>query len=260
MLPYISFFGFEVQTYSLLAAIGLIVTAFVAISLGNNRNIKPDKSFMAVLSAVAGIFIGGHILFTLTNVKDIFDLAGKGELSFSALMPFVSGMVFYGGLFGAIAAVLIYTNVSKEISKADVFDVFAVSVPLFHAFGRVGCFFAGCCYGVESEFGIVTYLNNSPTHYGIRRFPVALFEAFANLLIFVLLLCLFKKKKLYGKLVFLYLGIYAVARFVLEYFRGDKIRGFALGFSTSQLISLLVVFFLVAFVIYKLIKKSSNRN
>lgn len=260
MLPYISFFGFEVQTYSLLAAVGLIVAAFVAVYLGKKRNIMPYQSLTAVLASVAGVFIGGHILFAVTNIKEIVKLISDGNFTFSSLMPYVSGMVFYGGLFGAIIAVAVYTYVNKETPKADVFDVFAVVVPLFHAFGRVGCFFAGCCYGVESKFGFVTYLNASPAHYGISRFPVALFEAFVNLLIFVLLLCLFKKKKLYGKLVFLYLGIYAVARFVLEFFRGDKIRGFALGFSTSQLISLLVVFFLVAFVIYKFIKKSSNRN
>ncbi len=260
MFPHINIFGLQIQTYSLLAAIGLMVTAFVAISLGNYRNIKPDKSLVAVLAAVAGIFIGGHILFALTNMKEISSLVSKGEFSVSSVMPYVSGMVFYGGLFGAIAAVLIYTNVNKEMSKADVFDVFAVSVPLFHAFGRVGCFFAGCCYGVESEFGIVTYLNNSPTHYGVSRFPVALFEAFVNLLLFTLLLYLFKNKKLSGKLVFLYLGIYAIARFVLEFFRGDEVRGFVLGLSTSQLISLLILLFLGAWLIFKFIKKSSKRN
>lgn len=256
MFPHINIFGFELQTYSLLAALGFIVTAVLAVHLGKRRNISPDKSLMATLVAAMGIFVGGHILFALTNIGGIVSLAQSGSLSFAALMPYVSGMVFYGGLFGAIIAVLIYTNINKEIGRADVFDIFAVSVPLFHAFGRVGCFFAGCCYGVESNFGIATYLNTSPAHYGISRFPVQLFEALVNLLIFALLLFLFKRKKLLGKLTFLYLALYAPARFVLEFFRGDSVRGFIFGLSTSQFISLLIMACLAVCFAAKLIKKS----
>lgn len=260
MLPHINVFGFEIQTYSILAAVGFIVTAIVAVHLGKSRNIPPDKSLTATLAAAAGVFLGGHFLFTLTNMSKIAALAGSGDFSFSALLPYVSGMVFYGGLFGSILAVIIYTKLDKEIPKADVFDVFAVSVPLFHAFGRVGCFFAGCCYGVECDLGITTYLNISATHYGISRFPVALFEALANLLIFALLLFLFKRKKLYGRLILAYLSIYAPVRFVLEFFRGDDVRGFILGFSTSQFISLLIVVAVALYLLIKFIKKSSKAN
>lgn len=260
MFPQISFFGLEVETYSILAAIGFIVTAILAVNLGKTRNINPDKSLMATLAAAAGVFLGGHFLFTLTNISEISALVQNDGFSFSSLLPFVSGMVFYGGLFGSILAIIIYTKIDKEISKADMFDVFAVSVPLFHAFGRVGCFLAGCCYGVESVFGITTYLNTSPTHYGISRFPVALFEALANILIFILLLFLFKRKKIYGKLILAYLAIYAPVRFVLEFFRGDAVRGFIFGFSTSQFISLLIIAALALYLLIKIIKKSSKTN
>lgn len=260
MLPHINFFGFEIQTYSILAAIGFILTAVLAANLGKCRNVSPEKSLTATLVAAAGVFLGGHFLFALTNMKAIFALVGSGDFSFSALLPFVSGMVFYGGLFGSIIAVIIYTKIDKDVSKANVFDVFAVSAPLFHAFGRVGCFFAGCCYGIESEFGITTYLNTSPTHYGVSRFPVQLFEALANILIFALLLILFKRKKLCGKLVLVYLSLYAPIRFVLEFFRGDEVRGFIFGLSTSQFIGLLILAFIAIYLLIKLIKRSSETN
>ena len=260
MLPYINFFGFEIQTYGIFAAIGFMISAIMAVNLGKRRDITAEKSLTAMLAAAAGVFLGGHLLFTLTNMKEISGLVSDGNFSFSALMPYVSGMVFYGGLLGSMLSIHIYSKADKGVSRADVFDVFAVSAPLFHAFGRVGCFFAGCCYGVESKFGIATYLNNSPTHYGVSRFPVALFEAFSNILIFVLLLVFFKRKKLYGKLILLYLSIYAPVRFALEFFRGDEIRGFIFGLSTSQFISLLIMLFLLIYLLINLLRKSSKVN
>lgn len=258
MYPLINIFGFKIQTYSVIAVIGFIVTSVVAVRLGKHRKITFDKSLMATLMSGLGIFIGGHFLFALTNIKNIVKAVTESSFSFSDLIPYISGMVFYGGLFGAIIAVLIYSAVDKDVKKKDLLDIFAVSVPLFHAFGRVGCFFAGCCYGVESEFGITTYLNSSPTHYGVSRFPVALVEALINLLVFALLLYFFKRNKLSGKLIFIYLLMYAPARFVLEFFRGDKVRGFIFGFSTSQFISLLILCFLIIYFGVTIKKKSSE--
>lgn len=258
MYPYLNIFGFEIQTYSVIAAIGFIVTAIVAVFLGKCRNISSEKTFTAILVSALGLFAGGHLLFSLTNIIEIKSLITSGEFSFSALLPFVSGMVFYGGLFGATIAVFIYAKLNKEISQKDMFDIFAVSVPLFHSFGRIGCFLAGCCYGIESDFGITTYLNASPLHYGVSRFPVALVEAFANILIFALLLMLYKNKKFYGNLFIIYLSIYAPIRFVLEFFRGDEVRGFIFGLSTSQFISLLIVVGLIIYMLSKLIRKSSK--
>ena len=256
MYPLINIFGFEIQTYSVMAVIGFVLTAVLALNLGKRRNIPTEKSLMVTFVSAFGIFLGGHLLFALTNLQNIVKLISSGNFSFSALMPYISGMVFYGGLFGAVVAVFLYTAKNKDVKRSDVFDIFAVSVPFFHIFGRIGCFFAGCCYGVESDFGITTYLNTSATHYGVSRFPVALVEAFINLLIFILIVSFFKRNKLKGKLVFLYLTIYAPARFALEFFRGDIIRGFILGLSTSQFISLLIISFICIYFLFYIKKKS----
>lgn len=258
MLPYINFFGLEIQTYSIMAAIGFVLTAILSVKLGKNRNIPSEKSLLVLLVSLVGIFAGGHFLFALTNMKEISSLVSKGEFSLSSVMPYVSGMVFYGGLVGATLALWIYTKLEPSVSKTDFFDVFAVSVPLFHTFGRVGCFFAGCCYGVESDFGFSSAFNTSALHYGVSRFPVALVEAFANLLIFILLLTLFKKARLKGKLFFIYLSLYAPIRFVLEFFRGDEVRGFVFGLSTSQFISLVIVIGLLIYTFIKFLRRSSK--
>jgi len=256
MYPVINIFGFDIQTYSILAAIGFIVTVSVAVYISKRRSIAPDKSLTASLVAGLGILLGGHVLFAVTNIQSIIHIIRTEGFLLSSLMPYISGMVFYGGLFGAIIAIFIFCSANKDVSRSDVFDVFAVSIPLFHIFGRVGCFMAGCCYGIESNLGFATYLNTAPAHYGISRFPVALVEAFVNLLIFVLLINIYKKKRFSGKLIFIYLLIYAVSRFVLEFFRGDDIRGFVLGFSTSQFISLLILAFLLIYSIVLFVKKS----
>lgn len=258
MYPLINIFGFEIQTYSVMAVIGFVLTAVLALNLGKRRNIPTEKSLMVTFVSVFGIFLGGHFLFALTNLQNIVKLISSGNFSFSTLMPYISGMVFYGGLFGAVVAVFLYTAKNKDVKRSDVFDVFAVSVPFFHIFGRIGCFLAGCCYGVESDFGITTYLNTSATHYGVSRFPVALVEAFINLLIFILIVSFFKRNKLKGKLVFIYLIIYAPARFALEFFRGDIIRGFIFGLSTSQFISLLIISFICIYFLVLYIKKKSK--
>ena len=255
MYPVLNIFGFEIQTYSILAAIGFIVTVSVAVCISKRRSIAPDKSLMASLVAGLGILIGGHVFFAVTNIQGIIQIIKAEGFSFSSLVPYISGMVFYGGLFGAMIAIFLYCFVNKDVSKSDVFDVFAVSIPLFHTFGRVGCFFAGCCYGVESDFGFAAYLNTAPAHYGISRFPVALVEALINLLLFVLLINLYKKKRFAGKLIFIYLLIYAFSRFILEFFRGDDIRGFVFGISTSQFISLLIIAFLLMYCVVLYIKK-----
>lgn len=259
MFPVINIFGLEVQTYSVLAAAGFAVTAVVAVMLGKKRNIPSEKTLLMLIFSAAGLFLGGHFLFALTNIKEIALLSQSGELSLSSLMPLVGGMVFYGGLIGSTVAMLIYVRVDSSVSKGDAFDVFAVVVPLFHAFGRVGCFLAGCCYGVESDFGITTYYNHSPAHFGVSRFPVQLFEALGNLIIFVILIYFYKRNMVKSRLFALYLGIYAPMRFVLEFFRGDKIRGFLWGLSTSQFISLVVVVLLLIYLIISLCRKAPQK-
>jgi phosphatidylglycerol:prolipoprotein diacylglycerol transferase len=119
-------------------------------------------------------------------------------------------------------------------------DGLVPSVPLAHAFGRLGCFFAGCCYGVPSAFGLEFNASELAPH-GVKLLPVQLIEAGCNLLLFVLLLVLSRFCRRRGLLTGTYLAAYAVMRFVLEFFRYDAERGVFWGLSTSQWISLLLL-------------------
>lgn len=207
---------------------------------------------MAALFLAGGVLLGGHILYTLTNTKEIITyidkliLLSKTEeitptIIIAVLQKTCGGMVFYGGFIGASVVIYTYTKHKKSSPKYIISDTFAVCVPLFHTFGRIGCFLGGCCYGIESRFGFVAKNSIIEELNGIRRFPTPLLESFFNLILFLLLFFLLKKDKLSGKLFYLYLVIYPIGRFLIEFLRGDTIRGFILGLSTSQWISIVLL-------------------
>lgn len=215
--------------------------------MGKDKGLKIEDALMTMLALGAGMFLGGHILYGITNIGGIGRLfSHAAEIGFkntvmSLFVNYFGGMVFYGGFLGALAALLIYTRFSKYVRRNVAMDIFAVAVPLFHVFGRIGCFLGGCYYGIESSWGFIVYDNTlNPDINGVVRLPVQLIEVAVNLCIFITLLILYNKKKFGNRLIFIYMLIYPVCRFILEFFRGDEIRGFIFGMSTSQFISILV--------------------
>ena len=147
--------------------------------------------------------------------------------------------------------------IKKKKLQYNIFaDIATIIIPLFHFFGRIGCFLVGCCFGVESHIGFT--FENSPLEVAnhVHRFPIQLVEATYNLCLFIILYNLLKRSKLKGKLLGLYLILYPVGRFIFEFFRGDEYRGFLFGLSTSQIISIILLFI----GIYILTKKEKNSS
>ena len=149
------------------------------------------------------------------------------------------GSVFYGGLLGGLLSGLIVIK-AKKMNLKFTTDFLTPIIPLFHTFGRIGCFLSGCCYGVKSKIGFTYKHSLIESANGVNRFPIQLVEASFNLLLFILIYYLFRKGKIKGKLLYLYLILYSIIRFALEFFRGDSYRGFLLHLSTSQIISILI--------------------
>ena len=208
----------------------------------------------ASLWIALGVFLGAHILYGITNIDKIIYMFQNASEFFSdffsgvsILGTLVGGMVFYGGLIGGAAALLIYLRATKQDIGAYC-DFLVPCIPLFHFFGRIGCFFGGCCYGIEFPIGF-TYTNSVvEAANGVCRLPLPLIEAFFNILIFIfLLLCYNKHKLTKGHMILAYCFTYPVVRFIDEFFRGDEIRGFWGPLSTSQWIS---VFIFAAALIY----------
>ena len=244
MFPYFTLFGKTIGLYAVCALLGFAVCVFYAFLKLKKAGIQFEDVILLFLVAAAGIVVGGHLLYGITNIKVLIFTITKVKSAkslWNLLIYCFGGGVFYGGFIGMEIALLLYLRRAKIGSKDYIKDVVAVCVPLFHTFGRIGCFFGGCCYGVKCSFGFITNNNTfNPSINGVRRFPTPLLEAVLNILIFLLLNYLLKRGKFKGHLVLIYMLIYPIVRFSDEFLRGDSVRGFLGPLSTSQWISIIL--------------------
>lgn len=244
MFPILNFFGREIGSYAIFAFLGFIVCGITICLSCKHLKIGVEDVAIMELVVAGGLLFGGHLLYGLLDIPKIITLLNNAlsvplATTLSALLTCFGGMVFYGGFLGGIASLSIYIHFSKAEFKHSLFDIYAFSIPLFHFFGRIGCFFAGCCYGIEASFGFTVNGNTLvPSINGVKRFPVSLLEAILNLILFVIIFLLFRKSILKKRLLYLYMILYSAIRFFIEFLRGDEIRGFYFGVSTSQWISI----------------------
>lgn len=262
MCPEVDFFGVSLPAYGLCSFVGFWLSIALSCILLRKSNIRYWNFFLTSLVAVVGLFVGSHLLYGLTRIEEIVQvLKNSGEYgSFleicSEVSFYFSGMVFYGGMYGLLIFGVLFAKIRKYPVR-EICDVYAVVIPLFHIFGRIGCFFAGCCYGKRWQYGISGRVIADGIKEHARRVPIQLIEAAILCLLFAVMLVLFTKNQFSRNLIFIYLCAYAVIRFVLEFFRGDEIRGFVLYFSTSQWISVFTVLWVS---IYLLLRKKKNKQ
>lgn len=245
MTDTISIFGKELPLYGLFFYFGILIAGALSFIPSRKRKIPGFDWLSAVAFAMIGAIVGAKLLFIVVSIKDIIRL----NLPLYAIIK--GGFVFYGGLIGGILGIYIYTRKYK-LPTIDYFDTAASVVPLGHAFGRVGCFFAGCCYGMpySGRFSVTYTTTAGMTPLNTPLFPVQLLEASLLLITFgILFTVTLKYPQKRGLPTILYTLIYSVIRFVLEFFRGDKERG-GIGFlSTSQIVSLLLLTSCVIFLV-----------
>lgn len=230
--------SFTIYTYGFCIAIGaLLGFAYMYWQGKKQYGITFDQSNnLFILLVIAGV-VGGKLFMIFEDPSLYFSQPKK---LFSG-----SGFVFYGSLLTAIPVMLWYFRKIK-VPVLGMLDVMAAVTCVVHGFGRVGCFMAGCCYGLPTDGFLSIVFSNpacqaEPLHTPL--YPTQLFEATFIFSILIALLILKKKKQFDGQLFLIYLMVYAVGRGVLEIFRGDIERGFLIEniLSNSQFISILVV-------------------
>lgn len=245
MLPSIHI---TISGYALMVGVGL----FCALSLAYNRNDKFKFSIKELLAMIVanliGVVIGSKFIFFMVGLPEWIK-----DFSFILMLKKIvgSGFVFYGGLLGAMLGTFVCSGILK-LDRRKVFDYFVPIYLTFHACGRIGCLLAGCCYGKECTFGLVMAD-------GVRRFPVQLVEAICILAILFVVLYIEKRKKDVA-LLRVYLLIYPICRFALEFLRGDEIRGLWGGISTSQWISISILLVNLFGILRKQINKVSGKS
>jgi phosphatidylglycerol---prolipoprotein diacylglyceryl transferase len=232
-------FWLKINTYGFMMAIGLLAGIFVTRWQAKQEDLNVNKITDAVVWAFILNFIGGRILFILSNIQSYIANPSK-------LIRFGDGgFVFYGGL---VAAILVFTFFIRryKLPLAKSFDAVAPGIAIGHVFGRIGCFFAGCCHGKLAPDCILSVTFSNPLTVaprGVPLYPTQLFDALNALIVFGILLLLRKYKKFDGQIFLNYLILYSVGRIIVEMFRGDSIRGFVVHnlISTSQLVAALII-------------------
>lgn len=258
MLPFILIFGIKIPLYGLCIVTGIFIAAFLCYWICKKKQQDFLNLILIGTIVVAAGFSGAKILYILVSypLKDFFwilwsVLIGKNQ------QETVSGFVFYGGLILGIPAYFLAAKLAK-CKSFEYLDIFSFIIPMVHGFGRIGCFCAGCCYGIPYE-GIfaVQYkhpLSTVPVNVGI--FPVQLIEAILLITLALILMFLVLKNK--HNLIYIYIFSYSLIRFILEFFRYDSERGSVGILSVSQFISLIL--FLVTFIMFLFITKNKNKS
>ena len=189
-------------------------------------------SFYFICSIAA--WLGAKIFFLLTT-----PLESVNSLIFNPFFWMGGGGVFYGALIFFFACSYILIQEVKIFTWKQLSKIIFL-FPIGHAFGRLGCFFAGCCYGTPTSGWV------GVNHLGIVRHPVQLYEV--TLLVFLALVLYKIHNKFKPKMViFGYPFIYAIMRFFLEFWRGDRERGVWDFGSFAQITSIMIVLFIIIF-------------
>ena len=231
---------FPVYTYGLLLAAAYLTGLWLAVRRARARGLNGDRVMDLGILIIASALIGAKLLLIVVD----FSYYSRNPAELFNL--FRSGGVFYGGLIVAVLAAMWYMRRSK-LPLWPTTDAFAPGIALGHVVGRLGCLMAGCCYGGPASVPwAITFTNplaaeNVGTPLGVPLHPTQLYEAGAELAILVLLLATERRGRGFpGRTFWLYMLLYAVTRFIIEFYRGDP-RGAIGVLSTSQLISVVLV-------------------
>jgi len=218
MLPFINVFGKDIPMYGLLMVIGASLSIFLACYFAPKRKLVRIDVLLGAIFAFLGGLLGAKLLFIITDIPNIVEHFRHSPFNFQWLMHRLatSGIVFYGGLIGGFFGGWVYTRMfALDFWKHA--DAMIPYLPLAHAFGRLGCFCAGCCYGrpMDPPWGV--YFDNAiGAPHGVALFPVQLLEAGFNLLILFPIMLLFTRKpRKPGQVVGLYMICYGVFRFCI---------------------------------------------
>lgn len=235
------------HTYGLLVASGLLAGIYTASRYARRAGADPGVVWnLGVYMALAGLL--GSKLALVMSEWSYYSTHLRELLSVNTLY---SGGVWHGGLLLAVALGGWYTW-RYQLSFASLGDAYAPGIAIGHALGRVGCFMAGCCWGKPAEVAwAVTFTDPYSARIvgvplGVALHPTQLYEAAAEFLIFAFLVILWRRRSFTGQVFVAYMMLYAAARFVIEFYRGDPRGDYLFNGTLSQAQVVSVALFLAA--------------
>jgi len=227
--------GFQIYWYGILAAAGVLAGLWTASRRAPQAGIRGEEIYNLAPWILLGTVFGARLLYVATHWRQEF--AGQG---LATIFNVRSGLVYYGGLIGASLAVIVYCR-ARRLPLWRIGDVFAPSVALGHAFGRIGCLMTGCCFGCPTTVPWAIHFPAEHWTKGAAVHPTQIYESAANLLFFGALAWLFRRRKFDGQVFAAYLIGYSILRAILEAFRGDYTTFYFGGKATpGQAVSVLI--------------------
>ncbi|MGA1863499.1 MAG: prolipoprotein diacylglyceryl transferase [bacterium] len=204
-------------TYGFALAVAFVAATLLLYNTAKTEGLDTaklaDLGFYGILSGI----IGSRIMYVLINPSEFIASPLK------IFMLWEGGLVFYGGIIGGILATVFFLK-KYGLPFWKTMDVLAPPLVLAQAIGRLGCFMSGCCYGKPTDLPWAVTFNNPCTiaMRGVPLHPTQLYHSIANLIIFFILYFYVRKRKQFnGQVLSLYFCMYSMARFFLEFFRGD---------------------------------------
>ncbi|MBI1764124.1 MAG: prolipoprotein diacylglyceryl transferase [Acidobacteria bacterium] len=265
------FTNFTLNSYGLLLAIAFITGLFVMSRLAKRDGLPQERVYDLGLWVLASSLIGSKLLMIITE-WDVYYRDHPGQIF--SLDFFRSGGVFYGGFIAAIIASVVAMRLYK-LPWWRTADAFAPGIAIGQAIGRLGCYSAGCCWGVPttSALGVqfkergheITGVPTIVAHLTdpvqrelwsnklggllapLKLHPVQLYETGATFVIFLVLLAVTGRRRFHGQVMLAYAMLYAVVRFTIEHWRDDP-RGEVWNLSTSQFIA--IILFVASLIAY----------
>ena len=230
-----------IHSYGAMYALGILAAVSLSEHLHRRRGGEPDVIMDMALPVVIGVILGARAMFIL--VEREYYIQNPMEI----FMVWKGGLVFYGGLIGGALAFLITARL-KQLDIWQVADIVAPGVALGHAFGRLGCFLAGSCYGAPTDLPwAVTYTDPrslAGAVLGVPVHPTQLYSAAFLVFLSAILVFIGSRSLFKGQVIASYGVLYGTFRFFIEFLRGDPRGSVALAgvtLSTSQAVSLVLV-------------------
>lgn len=224
-----------IHGYGVMIAIGILAAFWLSERLAKKHGLDADKTDSMVFFVIIFGYACSKLLYTLT----VFDQFLADPLSVLGS----SGWVVYGGVLGGILGGFLYCR-HQGWDFRHYFNVLIPCVALAQGFGRIGCFFAGCCYGIGTDSVLgVTFPVESLCPVGHPVIPTQLIMSAGDFVIFAVLMHNLEKGKHPENTSALYLMLYSAGRFAVEFIRGDINRGFVGILSTSQFIAVFAFLF-----------------
>ncbi len=242
---------FTVGTYGLFYALGFLLALRLAVFYARREGIDTARIVdLGIVALLAG-FVGAKALLYLLDIRAY--LADPMQM----LRDLRSAGVFYGGFGLAALVALLYVR-RHRLPLGRVADLMSPPLALGQAIGRLGCFAAGCCYGKACDLPWAVTFTDARAYQltgvtlGAPLHPTQIYHALSDLLILIITASLMKRRRFSGQVFWVYVLTYAILRFIVEFFRGDTVRGLFFGarVSTSQVIAVPAALFAVAMLVH----------